>query len=75
MSIKITSLIVHVIQSHLETPFSFSQGWVNKRSATLVEINTNDGHYWLGRSILSRIRTTRNFCCSYRKFIKRIDNK
>ena len=43
MSIKITSLKVHVIQSHLETPFSFSQGWVNKRSATLVEINTNDG--------------------------------
>ena len=43
MSIKITFLKVHVIQSHLETPFSFSQGWVNKRSATLVEINTNDG--------------------------------
>ena len=43
MSIKITSIKVHVIQSHLETPFSFSQGWVNKRSATLVEINTNDG--------------------------------
>ena len=43
MSIKITSLKVHVIQSHLETPFSFSQGWVSKRSATLVEINTNDG--------------------------------
>ncbi len=43
MSIKITSLKVHVIQSDLETPFSFSQGWVNKRSATLVEINTNDG--------------------------------
>ena len=43
MSIKIISLKVHVIQSNLETPFSFSQGWVNKRSATLVEINTNDG--------------------------------
>ena len=43
MSIKITSLKVHAIQSHLEIPFSFSQGWVNKRSATLVEINTNDG--------------------------------
>ncbi len=43
MSIKIISLKVHVIQSNLETPFSFSQGWVSKRSATLVEINTNDG--------------------------------
>ena len=43
MSINIISLKVHVIQSNLETPFSFSQGWVNKRSATLVEINTNDG--------------------------------
>ncbi len=43
MTIKITSLKVHVIQSPLETPFAFSQGWVNKRSATIVEVETNDG--------------------------------
>lgn len=43
MTIKIISLKVHVIQSPLETPFAFSQGWVNKRSATIVEVETNDG--------------------------------
>tara|TARA_E500000178_G_scaffold275376_1_gene274161 strand:- start:17959 stop:19062 length:1104 start_codon:yes stop_codon:yes gene_type:complete len=27
----------------LDNPFAFSQGWVSSRSATLVEIHTNDG--------------------------------
>ena len=43
MGIKITDIIVHIIKSKLEVPFAFSQGWVNQRSATLVEIKTNDG--------------------------------
>ena len=43
MSIKITDVIVHVIKSDLDVPFAFSQGWVKKRSATLVEIKTNEG--------------------------------
>jgi len=43
MGIKITNVIVHIIKSKLEVPFAFSQGWVNQRSATLVEIKTNDG--------------------------------
>ena len=43
MSIKITDVIVHVIKSDLDVPFAFSQGWVKKRSATLVEIRTNEG--------------------------------
>ena len=43
MGIKITDVVVHIIKSDLEVPFSFSQGWVNQRSATLVEIKTNDG--------------------------------
>ena len=43
MKIKITEVIVHVIKSDLKVPFAFSQGWVNKRSATLVEIRTNNG--------------------------------
>ena len=43
MSIKIKDIIVHVIKSDLDVPFAFSQGWVTKRSATLVEIITNDG--------------------------------
>ncbi|MDA0764972.1 MAG: mandelate racemase/muconate lactonizing enzyme family protein [Proteobacteria bacterium] len=43
MVIKITHIIVHIIKSNLEVPFAFSQGWVNQRSATLVEIKTNNG--------------------------------
>ena len=40
---KITSLTVHVLKSPLEQPFAFSQGWVNVRSATLVEVKTDTG--------------------------------
>lgn len=43
VGIKITHVIVHIIKSNLEVPFAFSQGWVNQRSATLVEIKTNNG--------------------------------
>ncbi len=43
MAIKVTKVNVHVIKCNLEQPFAFSQGWVNKRSATLVEIETNEG--------------------------------
>ena len=43
MSLKIKDIIVHVIKSDLDVPFAFSQGWVKKRSVTLVEIITNDG--------------------------------
>ena len=43
MGIKITNVDIHVIKSDLDIPFAFSQGWVNKRSATLVEIKTNEG--------------------------------
>ena len=43
MKIKIIDVKVHVIKSSLEIPFAFSQGWVNQRSATLVEIKTNSG--------------------------------
>ena len=43
MGIKITDIVVHIIKSSLEVPFAFSQGWVKQRSATLVEIKTNDG--------------------------------
>ena len=43
MKIKIIDVIVHVIKSKLDKPFAFSQGWVNERSATLIEIKTNEG--------------------------------
>jgi D-galactarolactone cycloisomerase len=40
---NITSLRVHVLKTALEQPFMFSQGWVHQRSATLVEIQTDQG--------------------------------
>ena len=40
---KITSVKVHVLQSPLSQPFAFSQGWVHRRSATLVEVCTDTG--------------------------------
>ena len=43
MTIKVSKINVHVIKCDLDQPFAFSQGWVNKRSATLVEIITNEG--------------------------------
>jgi len=40
---KIDAIHVHVLECPLEVPFAFSQGWVNARSATLVEIVTDEG--------------------------------
>ena len=40
---KITDINVHVIKSELDVPFAFSQGWVNQRAATLIEIITDEG--------------------------------
>ena len=40
---KITGLDVHVLASPLPEPFAFSQGWVRQRSATLVEVHTDEG--------------------------------
>ena len=40
---KITDINVHVIKSELDVPFAFSQGWVNQRAATLIEIITQEG--------------------------------
>lgn len=40
---KITGVEVHVLKSPLAEPFAFSQGWVRQRSATLVEVITDDG--------------------------------
>ena len=40
---KITELQVHVLKSPLAEPFAFSQGWVRQRSATLVEVMTDQG--------------------------------
>ena len=40
---KITAVRVHVLRSPLAQPFAFSQGWVQSRGATLVEVSTDEG--------------------------------
>jgi D-galactarolactone cycloisomerase len=40
---KITDIKIHALQSPLAQPFAFSQGWVKRRSATLVEVLTDEG--------------------------------
>jgi D-galactarolactone cycloisomerase len=40
---KITDIKIHALQSPLAQPFAFSQGWVRRRSATLVEVLTDEG--------------------------------
>ena len=40
---KIVEIRVHALQSPLAQPFAFSQGWVKRRSATLVEVVTDQG--------------------------------
>lgn len=40
---KITDVVIHLLKSPLPTPFAFSQGWVRQRSATLVEVLTDEG--------------------------------
>ena len=40
---KIVDLAIHVLKSPLAEPFAFSQGWVRQRSATLVEVRTDEG--------------------------------
>lgn len=40
---KIVDVKVHTLRTALDTPFAFSQGWVRHRSATLVEVITDEG--------------------------------
>ncbi|MEO8628151.1 MAG: mandelate racemase/muconate lactonizing enzyme family protein [Betaproteobacteria bacterium] len=40
---RITDIKTYALRSPLEQPFAFSQGWVRQRSATLVEILTDEG--------------------------------
>ena len=40
---KITDLKIHVLKSYMAEPFAFSQGWVQSRGATLVEVSTDEG--------------------------------
>jgi D-galactarolactone cycloisomerase len=40
---KITGIRTYALKTKLERPFAFSQGWVEQRGATLVEITTDQG--------------------------------
>src|SRR5215813_7533475 len=40
---RIVAIRSYMLQSALKQPFAFSQGWVAKRSATLVEVVTDGG--------------------------------
>jgi len=40
---KIKRVTAHPLTSPLAEPFAFSQGWVHRRNATIVEIETDDG--------------------------------
>ena len=40
---KITDVKTYALHTALTQPFAFSQGWIHKRSATIVEISTDAG--------------------------------
>ncbi len=40
---KIIDIKAHPLRTELQQPFAFSQGWVKNRSATLVEVITDEG--------------------------------
>src|SRR5512136_2207374 len=42
-AMRVTEIKVHVLRSSLSQRFAFSQGWVRHRSATLVEVLTDQG--------------------------------
>lgn len=48
---KIVDVIAHVLSTPLEEPFAFSQGWVDKRSAMIVEVATDEGVTGWGESL------------------------
>ena len=48
---KIVDLKTHVLTSSLETPFSFSMGWVSQRSTMLVEVITDECVVGWGESL------------------------
>ena len=48
---KIVDLVAHVLSTPLEKPFAFSQGWVRKRSAVVVEVATDEGVTGWGESL------------------------
>ena len=52
---RVTAVAVHVLPSPVEQPSAVSQGWVRRRSATLVEVTTDTG-ITVRRDTLNRFR-------------------
>ena len=48
---KIVDVVPHVLSTPLEEPFSFSQGWVDRRSTMIVEVLTDEGVTGWGESL------------------------
>lgn len=48
---KIAEVRTHVLSTPLEEPFSFSMGWVTKRSTMVVEVLTDEGITGWGESL------------------------
>jgi D-galactarolactone cycloisomerase len=46
---KIVAVTPHVLSTPLEEPFAFSQGWVERRGALVVEVATDEGVTGWGR--------------------------
>jgi D-galactarolactone cycloisomerase len=49
--LKITDIKTYPLRTKLDQPFAFSQGWVNYRSATIVEIVTDEGIIGWGEAL------------------------
>ncbi len=47
----ITDVIPYILSEELDEPFAFSQGWVHKRSAVIVEVQTDEGITGWGESV------------------------
>ena len=48
---KITEVKVWALRCPIEQPFAFSQGWVHERSATIVEVLTDEGLSGFGEAL------------------------
>lgn len=48
---KIEDIYIHKISAWLETPFKFSQGWVDKRSSVIVEVIDDNGNSGFGECL------------------------
>ena len=48
---RIVDIVPHVLSTPLEEPFSFSQGWIDRRSTMIVEVSTDEGVTGWGESL------------------------